>query len=97
MQVLVLSLLLKDGERPRLPCRQFSIKGRSCSLLVIGAESALVGVDNVEEAIWVLSPLVDLRHQSVSLQDDSIGEEVEGVFLGESDPLPDNEPELISG
>ena len=42
--------------------------------------------------------LVNLGHEGVALQDvPSIDEEVERVFLGESDSLPDNEAELIGG
>ena len=61
-------------------------------------EGWLIGVSDVEEAVWVLPLLVDLGHEGVALQDvPSIDEEVERVFLGESDSLPDNEAELIGG
>ena len=64
--------------------------------LGIAAKRALVGVDDVQETIWVLAPLVDFRHQGVSLQNGPVSEEVERVLLWKSNPLSDDEPELES-
>ena len=66
--------------------------------LLLTTESRLISVCDVEEAIWVLSLLVDLRHQGVTLQDvPAIHKEVKRVLLRESDPLSDDEAELVGG
>ena len=64
--------------------------------MLFTAEGRLIRVRDVEEAVWVLALLVHLAHQRVTFEDVApINEEVEGVLLGESDALPDNEAELV--
>ena len=64
-----------------------------CSL---AAESGLIRVGDVEEAVGILALLVHFAHQRVTLQDiPAIHEEVERVFLGESNPLSDDKAKLI--
>ena len=61
------------------------------------SECRLIGISDIQEAVWVLSLLVDFRHQCVSLQNVSaIYKEVQGVLLGKSDTLADNEAKLVS-
>ena len=60
-------------------------------------QSRLIGISDVQEAVWVLSLLVDFRHQCVSLENVSaVYKEVQGVLLGKSDALADNEAKLVS-
>ena len=62
------------------------------------AQGRLIGIGDVQETIWVFALLVDLAHQRVTLQDvPAINEEVQRVLLWESDPLSDNEAELVGG
>ena len=64
----------------------------------LAAKGRLISVSDVQEAVWVLSLLVDFWHQSVSLQDvSSIHKEVEWVLLWQSDSLSDDESKLICG
>jgi len=67
-----------------------------CSFL--GSESSLIGVSNVEEAVSVLSLLVDFTHERVTLkQVSAIHEEVERTGLWELDSLSDDVVEVIGG
>ena len=72
------------------------LPSHSIGSLVIGAKSTLISVGDVEEAVGVAPLLVDLRHQGVTLEDVSaVHEKVEGVLLGKSDSLSDDEAELV--
>ena len=63
---------------------------------MLTSKRGLVRVGDVEEAVWVLALLVDFAHQCISLQNiPAIDKEVEGVLLGESDPLSDDKAKLI--
>ena len=60
------------------------------------AESSLIRVSDIEEAIEVLSLLVDVAHQSVSLEKvSSINKEVKRASLWKLDSLSDDVVEVI--
>ena len=60
------------------------------------AESSLIRVSDIEEAIEVLSLLVDVAHQSVSLEKvSSINKEVKRTSLWKLDSLSDDVVEVI--
>lgn len=65
---------------------------------MLGSESGLISVSDVEEAIGVLSLLVDFTHEGVALEQVSaVYEEVKGAGLWEFDSLSDDVVEMIGG
>ena len=67
-------------------------------MLSLTAQSGLVRVGDVQEAVGVLALLVHLAHQCVTLQNiPAIHKEVQRVFLRESNSLSDDEAKLIGG
>ena len=65
---------------------------------LLGSESGLISLSDVEEAICVLSLLVDLAHEGVTLEKVSaINKEVEGASLWKLDSLSDDVVEMIGG
>ena len=67
-----------------------------CSLL--STEGSLISVSDVEEAVSVLSLLVDFAHEGVALkQVSAIHEEVKRAGLWKLDSLSDDVVEMIGG
>ena len=61
------------------------------------SEGCFVGICDVEEAVGVLSLLVNVGHEGVALQEVlAVDEEVQRVFLGQLDPLPNDVVEVVS-
>ena len=64
----------------------------------MGAEGGLISVSDVEEAVSVLSLLVDFTHERVALEQVSaVDKEVEGASLWQLDSLSDDVVEMIGG
>jgi hypothetical protein len=64
---------------------------------LLSSEGSLISISDVEETISVLSLLVDLTHESVTLQEvSSINEEIERSSLWKLDSLSDDVVEMIS-
>ena len=65
-----------------------------CSLL--STESSLISVSDVEEAVGVLSLLVDFAHEGIALEQVSaINEEVKRAGFWELDSLSDDVVEVV--
>ena len=65
-----------------------------CSFL--STQSGLIRVGDVKEAVCVFSLLVDLTHESISLQEVSaVHEEVKRASLWKLDPLSDDVVEVV--
>jgi hypothetical protein len=63
---------------------------------LLGSESSLISVSDVEESIGVLSLLVDFAHECVALEQVSpVNKEVEGARLWELDSLSDDVVEVV--
>ena len=64
---------------------------------LLSSESGLIGICDIEETISILSLLVDLTHEGVSLQQIStIHEEVKRSSLWKLDSLSDDVVEVVS-
>ena len=64
----------------------------------MGAEGGLISVSDVEEAVSILSLLVDFAHERVALEQVSaVDKEVEGASLWQLDSLSDDVVEMIGG
>ena len=69
-----------------------------CSFSLLGSEGGLISVSDVEEAVGVLSLLVDFAHEGVALEQVSaINKEIKRSSLWKLDSLSDDVVEMIGG